>query len=262
MRPRALVQALAAVTLAATAGTGCRFDDPSWEGTNYTCAPPNETCPPGFACIDGRCTAGGGPPEDVVDAAVDADANIDARPQNTQTMRFDVTYDTSILSDAPTQNGASLGFLEMDAAPRRVALVYFELTAIPTNAQVVAAEFHATIFDPIESGAFQLYPLRESWTEDGATWEQRAAGMPWSGGLSVPTLDANALLGEFAPRMNGPTMATLDATLVQNWIAMPATNFGFAAVSNSPDGRGGQMRSSEYSVAAERPYLLVTLVAP
>lgn len=236
-----LVQTLAA----AAAVGGCRFDAPSYEGTSYACEAPDERCPPGFRCVGGRCI------DDAIDAAV-----------ATRTVRAEVAYDTSIRSDAPTANDGALDFLEMDAAPRRVSLVFVDFTVIATDAQVVGAEFHASVFDPIETGAFQLYPITESWTETAATWEQREPGVPWSGGLSVPTLDANALLGEAAPRAIGATAWTLDAAIIQGWIATPPSNFGFAAVSSSPDGRGGQMRSSEYATADERPYVLVTLVAP
>lgn len=250
VRCGALVQALATAAATAAAGTGCRFEAPSYDGTSYACEPPNASCPPGYVCVDGRCTTGGPP-------------DVDAAPVNTQTMRVEVGYDVSILSDDPITNGAALQFLEMDAAPRRVTLVYFDLSAFATDTQVVSAEFHATVFDPIETGAFQLYPLVESWTEAGATWDERAPGVPWSGGLSRPTLDADSLLGEFAPRTAGATMAALDRALVQGWITAPASNFGFAGVSSSPDGRGGQLRSSEYAAApAERPYLLVTIAAP
>ncbi|HUQ04229.1 MAG TPA: DNRLRE domain-containing protein [Kofleriaceae bacterium] len=250
MRSRALVQALATAALAAAGG--CRFDAPAYDGTRYACAPPDERCPPGHVCVDGFCASGEGPPGDV-----------DAAPVNTSTMRVEVAYDTSILSDATTQNGAALEFLEMDAAPRRVALVQLDLAGLPADATVVAAELHVTIFDPLESGTFQLFPLTESWSEAGATWDEREPGVPWSGGLSVPTLDANALLGEFAPRVAGDAVAALDAALVQGWLTAPGTNYGFAVVSTSPDGRGGQMRSSEYAAApAERPYVLVMVAAP
>lgn len=231
--------------LVASAVVGCRFEAPSYEGTSYTCPPPESRCPAGYACVDGVCVAGG------VDAAV-----------NTTTMRIEVAYDTSILSDAPTQNGAVLGFLEMDAAPRRVALVHFDLTSFAAGTQVVGAQFHVVVFDPLETGTFQLFPLIESWTETGATWDEREPGVPWSGGLSRPTLDANALLGEMSPRAAGAASVTLDPAVVQSWIATPSQNHGFAVVSTSPDGRGGQMRSSEFMTAADQPYLLVTIVAP
>jgi hypothetical protein len=231
---------------ASTAVAGCKFEAPSYEGTSYTCPPPAARCPAGYACVGGVCVSG-----DDVDAAV-----------NTTTMRVEVAYDTSILSDVPTQNGAALEFLEMDAAPRRVALVKFDLAAFAIDAQVVGAELHVIVIDPLETGTFQLFPLTESWTETGATWDEREAGVPWSGGLSRPTLDANALLGEAAPRVAGAAAVTLDAAQVQAWIATAASNHGFAVVSTSPDGRGGRFHSSEYMTAAERPYLNVTIVAP
>jgi hypothetical protein len=205
-------------------------------------------------CVDGRCTTGAPP---------DAPPDIDAMPPpNTQMMRVEVGFDVSILSDDPTTNGAALDFLEMDATPRRVALLFFDFHELPSGTRVVAADFHAMVTDPIETGAFQFFPLTESWTE-AATWDEREPGVPWSGGLSRPTLDANALFGEFAPRVLGAASAALDPAMVQAWIATPASNYGFAVVSSSPDGRGGRIRSSEYAAApAEQPYMLVTVASP
>jgi hypothetical protein len=252
---RALVQALAIAAFAA--GGGCRFEAPAYDGTRYACAPPDDRCPPGFACVDGFCTSGEGPPEGVDAGEVDT-----APPVNTSSMRVAVAYDTSILSDATAQNGGAREFLEMDAAPRRVTLIELDLSGLPA-APVLSATLHVTVFDPLESGTFQLFPLTESWTEAGATWEEREPGVPWSGGLSVPTLDANALLGELAPRDIGNAIVALDETVVEGWLAAPATNHGFAIVSTSPDGRGGQLRSREYAAApAERPFAIVTVAAP
>jgi len=248
VRPADRALAVAAAVVAVAVGGACRFEAPAFEGTSYACPPPDERCPPGFVCVDGRCTTGAG--------------DVDAAP-DTLPVRVDVTYDTSIRSNEPNVNDGPLQFLEIDASPRKVSLVFVDLTTIAADAQVLGASFGATVFDPLENGTFQLYPLTESWTEDGATFVEREPGVPWTAtGMGVPTLDAGALLGELAPRVAGAATAALDAALVQGWVTSPATNHGFAIVSTSPDGRGGQLRSSEYTVVDERPFLVVTLAAP
>lgn len=258
---RALVQALATALGTVAGASGCHFDAPAYDGTRYACAPPDERCPEGFSCIDGFCASGGGEaPPDAVDAG---DVDGEPPPVNTTSMRVELAHDTSILSDAPTQNGGARELIEVDAAPRRVTLIELDLSGLPVGATVVVATLHVTVFDPLESGTFQLFPITESWTETGATWEEREPGVPWSGGLSVPTLDPDALLGELAPRDVGNAIVVLDPAIVGGWLAAPATNHGFAMVSTSPDGRGGQMRSREYAATpSERPFAIITIAQP
>lgn len=239
---------------------GCRFDAPSFDGTSYACEAPDEACPAGFSCVEGRCVTGEQGPD--VDAATAIDADVDAAPVRTEMRRIEIAYDTWIRSDAPAQNEGA-DDLSIDASPRHVALVELALGELAPGTVVFGAEMHVTVFDPIETGTYQLYPLTESWGEMTATFDEREPGVPWSSeGLSVPTLDANARLGEFAPRTNGPATVALDITAIEGWIAAPATNHGFAIVSTSPDGRGGQIRSRETTAAEERPYVLLTVAAP
>jgi hypothetical protein len=258
MRPRAVAQIL--VTVAVAAVGACRFEEPSFDGTSYACAPPDESCPPGFSCMAGRCMTVEGAPD--VDAAPASDGEVDAGPVRTEMRRIEVAYDTTIRSDAPdTNEGAD--DLSIDASPRHVALVALALESLPPGTVVFVAKLHVTVFDPIETGTYEIYPLTESWGETTATFEEREPGVPWSTeGLSVPSLDANARLGVFAPRANGPSTVALDITQIEAWIAAPETNHGFAIVSTSPDGRGGEIRSRETAVAAERPYVTLTISSP
>jgi hypothetical protein len=262
MRSRAFAQTL--VTVALTVG-GCRFDAPSFEGTSYACEAPDDTCPAGFSCVEGRCVTGGhgGGDGDVVDGPAAAiDAGIDTAPAGTEMRRIEIAFDTTIRSEDPTTNDGAID-LSIDASPRHVALVQLDLTSLPPGTVVLGAILHVTVFDPIETGTYQLYPLTEAWGESTATFEERQPGVPWSNeGISVPTLDANTRLGEFAPRTNGPTILGFNTLAIEGWIDAPATNHGFAIVSTSPDGRGGQIRSRETSVVANRPYMILTIAAP
>lgn len=252
----------------ALVAAGCGFESPSFEGTAYRCELPAASCPPGFTCLGGVCLAGedaavpedgddgDGPPADV-DAAPDLDPTFGERPDAEFT---NVNLDTSLASDEPT--GPARGgtdFLEIDAGPETVTLMRFELSALPTTATVVSATLEVTVFDPLENGEFEGHAVLQSWAELTATWNDRDVGMPWAGpGASNASRD-NAVLGTFAPRTTGTFTVTLAPAIVQGWIDAPATNFGFRWHSTSNDGRGGQLRSSEYPVALERPILRLVL---
>lgn len=252
----------------------CRFDA-HFDGTSYACAAPTYSCPPGFACHDGRCTQGGD--DEVVDgapAAPDDGGPSDASvpPGSPREVTFgerddsdhrDVTSDTTLLSADPDRNVGALEGVEIDADPPKVTLLRFDLAAIPPSATVVAASLDVVVFDPIESGAFRLHPLQESWSESAATWNQRAAGVPWAGpGASGASADTARLLAELAPRAIGAITVPLEPTIVQGWVAAPATNHGFVWISTSPDGRGGQLRSREAATASERPRLRLLVLLP
>lgn len=261
---------------AASVAAGCAFDPPGFDGTSYACARVEPACPAGFECIDGRCLAAGEPgaAPDAGEAAppTGADAAAPDAPPGAATVTFGerddadvrgVTSDTTLHLLDPTVNVGGDAFLEIDADPIKVALLRFDLSAIPPGATVVGATLDVVVFDPIESGAFRLFPLTEAWSEDAATYVLREPGVPWTGpGATAPSADLTRLVAEVAPRDVAPVAIALDPAVVAGWIAAPATNQGVVWTSTSPDGRGGQLRSSEHEVAAERPLLRVTYLAP
>ena len=251
-----------AVSLATIALVGaCRFDSPGYDGTRYACAA-DQTCPAGFVCVDGWCT------DDPVDASLEgADATpllaTDAAPEpGVLTRRFGVEFDTTLYASSPTSNDGANQALSIDADPLATTVMYFDLSSIPPDAIVLAASIDAYAFDPIETGAFEIYPLVESWNEGQATFVERKTGLVWAGpGAAAPSRDA-ALLAELEARDIGLITFTLDVAGVQAWVSASEQNVGIVLVSSSPDGRGGQLRSGEYTVVAERPYLDVTYRLP
>jgi hypothetical protein len=198
-------------------------------------------------------------PDDAdVDAHVDESPPPDAGPQGSVTLRFEPDADTTIRSDAPTTNDGPLDFLEIDADPPKIALMYFDISAIPPGATVLAAHLEAVMIDPFETGTMQVFPLTESWTEDGATFIEREPGVLWtSPGAGELSSDRATLLGEITPDTIAPIVVPLDVARVQAWVESPDQNFGISFISTSADGRGGQMNSREWIVADERPVLQV-----
>jgi hypothetical protein len=263
---------LSTVLVAATAA-GCRFEAPGFDGTEYACGSgPELECPSGFTCVDGRCVVPAGPPDDEPDAAaVVVDAPVeppaDARPQITTLTfgeragadRTGVAADVTLMADNPNTNVGSLEGVEIDADPLRITLMRFDLSAIPSDATVMSAELLVSLFDPLESGTFQLHRVPQSWTEAGATWNQRAPGAPWAvPGAGAPGFGGAGPIAEIAPRAVDALTIPLEVATVQAWVDAPAANFGLAWVSTSGDGRGGQLRSREYATVNERPLLRVT----
>lgn len=262
---------LAMTSFIASGAAACGFASPGYDGTAYACATTAPLCPPGFSCQDGLCRTGNIAP-DPPDAprappAFDAAVGVpDAGPPVTATFgerpdadHRDVTIDTTITDAKPDVNNGSDDHDAIDASPVASTLMRFDLSAIPPGAIVTAASLDVVVNDPIESGTFRLLPLTEAWTEDGATFLERQAGVPWTApGAAAPSSDPTRVLGEIAARAIEPITITLDPAVVQAWVTAPAENDGFVWISTSPDGRGGQIRSREYAVPLLRPLLRVT----
>ncbi|MCE9579397.1 MAG: DNRLRE domain-containing protein [Deltaproteobacteria bacterium] len=255
----------------ASGAAGCGFASPGYDGTSYACAATAPLCPPGFTCEGGQCRQGDIAPDPpdapLAPPAFDATITVpDAAPPVTATFgerpdadHQNVTIDTTITDADPTANDGASERDAIDASPIASTLMRFDLRAIPPGAIVTAASLDVVVNDPIESGTFRLLPLTEAWTEDGATFLERKAGVLWTApGALTPSSDPTRVLGEIAARAIEPITITLDPAVVQAWVTAPAANDGFVWISTSPDGRGGQIRSREYTDATLRPLLRVT----
>ncbi len=245
----------------------CGFQSPAYDGTAYACAATVPHCPPGFTCQGDRCLRDDGPPPSADAALTPTDAAPIPPDGALVTTTFGersfadhqgVTIDTTISANDPDVNLAADEIVAIDATPVKATLMRFDLTAIPPGAAVQSATLDVFVPDPIETGSFRLHALTEAWTEDGATFVDRQAGVPWTAPGAVAPSSDPAVLADIEARTIGPTTLILDAAIVQGWVAAPGANLGFVWISTSPDGRGGELRSSEYVVANERPLLRVT----
>lgn len=252
----------ALIAVMGMAMAGCGFQPGAYDGTAYQCAAVEPRCPPGYTCDGDRCVRGGG---DGPDARIDSGPGPDAAlvtvtfGERPDADHQGVTRDTTISDADPNTNLGGDDNLAIDASPIKVTLMRVDLAAIPRTATVVAAQLDLDVWDPLESGTLRLDALGESWTEDGATFVDRAAGTPWTAaGAQPPSSDPTRRLGEIDARDIAPTTITLEPTVVQTWVSFPETNYGFAWFSTSPDGHGTQVRSREYADASLRPLLRVT----
>ncbi len=275
---------------------GCQVDV-AYQG-RLSCSEPPHTCPSGFYCSSGgECLDAQGDPPPTAgtpDAATDrpdadvgpgaADASpsdpdagrpVDAPDASTGAAPFErtfgerpeatvhnVTQDTDLREDAPNSNNGHGNTVFIDAQPRNAGLIEFDLSSLPTTLHCVSAELVVNVNNSLESGEYQIFPVSEDWNQGQATWNERRNGVAWSTAGAGPGSRATTLMGRIAPRTTGDFTVSLDCTAISAWIASPASNHGMVwIVADSPDGRGGQFRSSENGDAATRPMLRL-LVSP
>jgi hypothetical protein len=296
VRALAPVPALPLLSLACTLAAGlagplagCSFQSPDSGGTAYSCPPPDLSCPAGFTCVGGQCVrpggdddddqpdAGGGDQPDAPPGSPipDGGATPDAAPgepdgppappsitlvfgESNAADQTGVTTDTSLDSTNPQNELGGDRELHIDADPDEVALLRFDLSAIPDTAVVESAELTISVSDPIESGDYRAQALALSWSEANANYIQRSSSSNWpvqgAGGASI--IDGDIAIFD-APTIDVYTVQ-VDTAAVQAWVSDPAHNFGMRWIAASPDGRGGRFFSSEANNAADRPVLSVT----
>jgi hypothetical protein len=170
-----------------------------------------------------------------------------------------VTFDVTLQEDAPTSSNGNASNVGIDAAPRHSGLLQFDLSSLPASLHCVQATLSVSVNDPIESGEYQIFALHESWSETTASWNERRSGSPWTDLGAGPGSRAATPMATTAPRSTGFDAVDLDCATVDGWIQSPASNNGMVWISTSPDGRGGEFRSSENSDATTRPLLTLKL---
>jgi hypothetical protein len=140
------------------------------------------------------------------------------------------------------------------------ALLRVDLSSIPANATVIAAELHVTTSNDTGDPC-SVYELLEAWSESRANWNDRLQNARWSGqGATPPSRGTVTVAGPIDT--SDPLAArvvALDAAMVNRWVAAPSANHGVALVMTSSD--GATFRTREDPTASQRPFLRVTYVA-
>jgi hypothetical protein len=262
----------AAALIVATVLVGCKFAS-DYSGTHYACNPAAPDCPDQQVCSPaGVCVANGngsGKPDGGT-AAPGPDAapgTPDAAPVSTIDLSFGerptaivqgVTTDTDLDSNDLNNNHGSFDSASFDSDPLRNAVLRFELSSVPPGTQVVAARLFVYVFDPLEDGDSDIATVAEAWSEANANYLYRGKGNLWA----VPGGTVNNIVTVFTPRTVGDYEITLPPATLQDWIDHPGHNDGLLFNSTSNTTRGGQWRTREYTVASQRPMLVLTLAQP
>jgi len=260
--------AIASTALVAAGLTGCMLADPSYDDTHFRCDQPPAACPAGYQCVDGACLPADGPDAGASSGDAGEPGGPDASdPRPLRTMTFGeragadvagVTTDTTLDSGAPDVPGGDGEVVGIDADPLERGLIRFDLSALPADAVVVAAELDIYCNNPIESGQYVLNPMVVSWSEAEATYLERAAGTPWAAPGAGDGCYAEPAMATLIARDVGAYTVALAIDVVQGWVANPAVNHGMRWDSASPDGRGGNFESSESTALDLRPLLRIS----
>ncbi len=179
-----------------------------------------------------------------------------------------VTTDTSLDQTASMANFGGDDVINVDPSPFRIGLLRFDLSAVPTTAQVIAAELHVHVGGNTASDGTiaDIVEVLESWVEGTntgqmgvANWQQRVTGTAWMAAGAAPPSRGNVVFGSFAPtKANTLNIVPLNAAglaAVQKWIGNPNSNHGFAF---PPSGGGWAFQSSE--AGTSRPALVLTVI--
>jgi hypothetical protein len=170
------------------------------------------------------------------------------------------TRDATILAGSPNTNQGATTSVRVDGSPDVAALLRWDIGSIPTGVTVKSATITLNI-TTTSSNTFQLYELKQNWSESGATWNRFSATSTWAtAGAQGANDRGSAVLGTIKASSNGKVTITLNAAgiaVVQKWINNPGSNFGLT-IQNYANSKAFAFDSSEASAAANRPKLSVT----
>jgi len=185
-------------------------------------------------------------------------------PGHAQTLTTNLVpvADTYIRDSAPTSNFGTANPILVGIAgtpvspPQQRCLFRFSLDSLPAGAVISSANLRLiAVAGPREAYDFDLNRLLVNWTEDGATWNARLPGTPWTtagaaGTDFVATPSATAVLSPVSvePVTNNFSSPNMVADL-QLWLDDPGTNFGWILhVAGGQPGSGRKLASREDTV--------------
>ena len=144
----------------------------------------------------------------------------------------------------------------------RHGLLKFDITAIPTNATVVAA--YLDLYCGAEGKGVDLHKIKPS-----VSWSATSTYNSLGGGIALDNVDANSAYsislggdtGEsaFLDAKTGSMRIPLPIADVQDWVTNPSNNQGYVIKGRLTDttGDGMQFHSSRHATAGLRPNLII-----
>jgi hypothetical protein len=176
----------------------------------------------------------------------------------------DAGRDTYVRGSAPTMNAGIHYDMHLEGRGT-VALLHWDITAIPAGARIVEAELMLVTVDGFQDTlSFEVFDVREPWVEGDQNeapgwpnWQEREPGVPWgSEGVGPGTRGLEAWGSFEGDQDTEILLVDLDPRLLQAWVDDPASNHGMALVPGLAS--DGWVMSREFEVTVARPMLTVT----
>ncbi|MFC2160761.1 C45 family autoproteolytic acyltransferase/hydrolase [Acidobacteriota bacterium] len=168
--------------------------------------------------------------------------------------------DTKLLSSSPNTNYGSAVELEVDGSPDYSALLYWDVTSIPTASTIESVTISLTVTGS-SSDRYEFYEMKRPWIENEASWNGFTSGEDWDVPGANGLLDRGSIVLGSVTGSVGTRTASLNAAgvlLVQSWVDDPSLNHGFVLLDyiNSSDGLDFYSRETQSS--DNRPIMMVT----
>jgi hypothetical protein len=163
--------------------------------------------------------------------------------------------DTFVREDNPTSNwGSEIEVMTFSiSGADRVTLIKFDLTSIASGSTVDSALLELNLYNVSGTGTIHVAKVNSDWAEAQATWNVRLTGTSWPGGDAIGSSTEITTISQSVAGW-----VSIDVTtLVQQWVTGTANNYGFCIWADGTI--QDRYRSSEYTTAAERPKLTVTV---
>ena len=140
------------------------------------------------------------------------------------------------------------------------ALMKWDISSIPQGITITSAAINLYVSEA-STQMYELYELKRSWSESGATWNRNISGISWEiPGANGQSDRGTTVLGTLTARTVGHHDIVLNfdgKKLLQAWINKESVNHGFIIMDKS-NTNGLDLRSSEYSAASTRPKLTIS----
>ncbi len=175
------------------------------------------------------------------------------------------TRDTTITAKSATKNQGTAKSVTLDGSPDIAGLLRWDIGSIPQGAVVQSVSITLNVTNTSKQ-SYQLYELKQNWTELGATFRKFSATSNWTTAGALDATDRGAtVLGTLTATSKGKVTITLNAAgvaVVQNWINNPGNNFGFILQNYANGNTALAFDSREATTTANRPKLSITYAIP
>lgn len=178
-----------------------------------------------------------------------------------QTVELSTGQATTLHSWFPGTNYAASSDLTLRTGDVASPLVRFDLSPIPSAAQVAVAKATLKLYVGYRTNAQPLtaavYAVNRQWRAEQATWNDAAAGTPWgqSGCNAVPG-DHDAVVADQVLIAEQDVWIALDVTdSVQGWLSGAIANDGLVVKASGRGSVAYNVYSFNYSLSSLRPKL-------